>query len=158
LKYLGLTVGLLNSDIPPPKEKRIDISFVAYPSNSLRIKLLLFLKNYVTKRSLISFILLTGKFYNKMKIVIPHNKHAEIISNSKLSFSVQGAGFDTYCYWEIPFYSSTLVSQEPYIFIEINFVDGESAIFFRNFRELQRKMNDRISFLFQTVMTLNNVL
>lgn len=142
LKHLGLTIGLLNNDAYLTKEKKIDISFIAYPSSRLRIKLYFFLKNYIKKRSsLTSFILLTGKFYRKEKIVIPHRKYAEIIASSKLSFAVQGAGFDTYRYWEIPFYGSTLVSQKPYIYIEDNFVDGESAIFFRNFKELERKLD-----------------
>lgn len=142
IEHLGLTIGLLDSDISLPKEKKIDISFIAYPSSRLRIKLYFFLKNYVRKRrGLTSFILLTGKFYNKEKSVIPYSKYAEIIASSKLSFAVQGAGFDTYRYWEIPFYGSALVSQKPYIFIENNFVEGESAIFFRSFKELEKKLD-----------------
>jgi|GEM_PF-2276407 len=143
LEQLSLTVGSLNP-FKIPKNKIYDISFIAFPSNPLRVKLYSFLKSYAKKNKLKALLLLMDKHSSLIGgnlRVVPHEKYAKIIANSKLSFAVQGAGFDTYRYWEIPFYGSTLVSQKPYIFIENNFVDDESAIFFRNFEELERKLD-----------------
>jgi hypothetical protein len=120
------------------KNKSIDISFIASMTSSYRLDLYKFLVKYVKKRKLKADIRIVGKFG---KDWIPHNEYQTIVSNSKLSISAQGTGFDTYRYWEIPFYGSTLVSQKPFIFIENNFVDGESAIFFSNFKELERKLD-----------------
>ncbi|MCR6692205.1 MAG: glycosyltransferase [archaeon YNP-LCB-003-016] len=136
---LNLTVAtdMLNK-VNDDKNKSIDISFIASMTSSYRLELYKFLVKYVKKRKLKADIRIVGKFG---KDWIPHNEYQTIVSNSKLSISAQGTGFDTYRYWEIPFYGSTLVSQKPFIFIENNFVDGESAIFFSNFKELERKLD-----------------
>jgi len=135
LVSLNLTVG---TDIPykVANDKTIDISFISSIASPYRLELYKFLKKYIRKRNLKAYLKTTGK-----GDWIPYTEYQKILSSSKLSISVQGAGFDTYRYWEVPFYGSTLVSQKPFIFIENNFVDGESAIFFRNFKELERKLD-----------------
>lgn len=140
LVQLSLTVG--EDSFTITESKMYDISFISYPSSPLRIKVYSFLKKYAKKNRLTAFLFLGGKHSHLMGAhVIPYDKYINIIANSKLSFAIQGVGFDTYRYWEIPFCCSTLVSQKPYIFIENNFEDGENAIFFKSFKELEQKLD-----------------
>lgn len=70
---------------------------------------------------------------------VPKDRYVELLSGSKAAISVRGMGYDTDRYWEIPRFGSTLFSQKIPIFIENDFVDGESAVFFNNLAELKNK-------------------
>lgn len=61
------------------------------------------------------------------------------LAHSKASVSLRGMGYDCDRYWEIPGYGAMLLSQKIPLTIPNNFVDGESALFFKNYEELQHK-------------------
>lgn len=52
-----------------------------------------------------------------------------LLSASRISLSVRGAGDDTYRYWEIPYAGSLLLAEHPRTVIPDNFVDGVGAVF-----------------------------
>ncbi|MEM3833400.1 MAG: glycosyltransferase [Thermoprotei archaeon] len=123
---------------PNYNDKIYDISFVANLTSPLRIKVYYKLLEISRKYKLNSFLYLGRKFATG----IPWSKYVKIIAKSKLSVSVPGGSFDTARYWEIPYHGTALISWEPWIKIPNNFIDGESAIFFRKINELEKKILD----------------
>jgi hypothetical protein len=53
---------------------------------------------------------------------------------------VRGAGWDTYRYWEIPFFGSVLLSQRIPVAIPDNFVEDTEAVFFDTIPEFAAKL------------------
>jgi hypothetical protein len=121
---------------PDYDNKIYDLSFIANATSKLRIKIYYELLKISKMYKLKFFVYLGTKFCSG----IPWRRYAEIIAKSKLSISVPGAGFDTYRYWEIPYYGAALVSWKPWINIPNNFIEGESAVFFEDFNELEKKI------------------
>ncbi|MEM1610503.1 MAG: glycosyltransferase [Sulfolobales archaeon] len=119
------------------KEKDYDVSFIANLTNPLRRSTYEALMRLSKKRDLKIFVHL-GR--DPSKLNIPYSTYVDIISRSKISVSAPGAGFDTYRYWEIPCLGSALASWEPWIRIDNNFVNRESAIFFRDVNEMISKI------------------
>lgn len=66
------------------------------------------------------------------KCWISYADYATALRSSAIGISASGVGFDTYRYWEIPFFGGMLFSEYPTIEIPNNFTDGENAIFFRS--------------------------
>jgi hypothetical protein len=58
--------------------------------------------------------------------------YSQTLSRSKIGLSFGGAGFDTLRYWEIPYWDTMLLSEEPSIIIPDNFRHEESAVFCNN--------------------------
>lgn len=56
-----------------------------------------------------------------------------------IGVSVRGAGWDTYRYWEVPYFGAALVSQRMPIRIAGNLVEDSEAIFFDTVDEFWRK-------------------
>jgi hypothetical protein len=83
------------------------------------------------KNGLKAFINTSGK--------IGWNEYSKIINASKISLSLPGSGYDTFRYWEIPYYESALASPQLPIQIDNNFEDMHSAILFKNFKEFEEK-------------------
>lgn len=55
--------------------------------------------------------------------------YLEELAATKVAINIQGAGFDTLRYWEVPALGSVMVSEEPTILIPNNFIDGEHVRF-----------------------------
>jgi hypothetical protein len=123
---------------PNYNDKVYDISFIANATSPLRVKIYYKLLEISKRYRLKSFLYLGKEF----SFGIPWIKYIEIISKSKLSVSIPGGGFDTYRYWEIPYHGTALVSWEPWIKIPDNFINGESAIFFRKISEVEKIILD----------------
>ncbi len=62
------------------------------------------------------------------------------LRQAAIGFSGFGAGFDTVRYWELPAQGCMLLSQRSPLTIPHNFVDGESAVFFDDLRDLEEKL------------------
>lgn len=109
----------------------IDVSLVAKPTNKLRFVYSAALKN-IAKRY-------------RLNVYVNNNdlspfQYRNIILHSKLVVSLPGAGYDTFRYWEIPYYERCLLSYRLPITIEHNFIDHESALFFSSVREFEEKI------------------
>jgi hypothetical protein len=68
---------------------------------------------------------------------MPKAEYNALLASSLVCPSVRGAGWDTYRYWEIPFFGSVLLSQRLPIHIDDDFVDGEEAVFFATVEEFR---------------------
>ena len=126
----------INLTIPDHKFKKaehkiFDISFIGSITNPSRKSFVEKLQLFVKKNGLKAFISTSGK--------IGWNEYSKIINASKISLSLPGSGYDTFRYWEIPYYESALASPQLPIQINNNFEDMHSAILFKNFKEFEEK-------------------
>lgn len=67
------------------------------------------------------------------------------LSASRIGVSVRGMGWDTYRYWEIPYFGAALLAQRPGHVIPANLVEGREAVFYHaaaDFRTTLRRMMD----------------
>ena len=71
---------------------------------------------------------------------LPQDAYANQIANARIGLSFFGFGYDTVRYWELPAHSCMLLSERLPIHIPNNFVDGESAVFFEDLGELERRL------------------
>ncbi len=138
-KVEPLPFGIIDEGFNPPNEKIFDFCYIASPTIRKRTEICNFLDDYAKKNKLNAFISSGG---------VKRNKYLDIMAKSKIGISVRGEGFDTYRYWEIPYCSSMLISELPFIKIPNNFEEGKSAAFFSDTKELKEKIeyylkNDR---------------
>lgn len=59
---------------------------------------------------------------------------------SLVGVSVRGNGWDTYRYWEIPYFGAALLSQRLEIIIPNDFADGQEAVFYNNAEDFKFKL------------------
>ena len=80
----------------------------------------------------------TKIFFGNEPPLLYHN-YEELLARSKISLSVEGVGYDTFRYWEIPAHRTALLSTDVSKFIRIsdNFIDRKEAYFFNNKIELE---------------------
>jgi len=71
---------------------------------------------------------------------IPHHEYLQLLQNSKFSVAIQGAGWDTLRYWEIPAMGSVLCRIPSPIVIPNDFEDGVNCIEFNSPSELREKI------------------
>jgi hypothetical protein len=71
----------------------------------------------------------------------PKEDYFDMLRNCKIGLSLRGTGYDTIRYWEIPAYGAALLSQRLPLCLPHNFVDEESALYFDNADELERKID-----------------
>ncbi len=72
---------------------------------------------------------------------VPHSQYLDILSKSRFSIALKGAGYDSVRRWEIPCRGSVLCTDYAPITINNDFVDGESCIKFSSPKELIDKIN-----------------
>lgn len=60
-----------------------------------------------------------------------------LLGKSLIGVSVRGAGWDTYRYWEVPYFGALLLSQRLQIVIPSDFVENKEAVFFDDAASLQ---------------------
>ena len=66
--------------------------------------------------------------------------YAAAMRESRIGLNCFGFGFDTVRYWELPAHGCLLFSERPPISIPYNFRDAETAVFFDDLPDLDRKM------------------
>jgi hypothetical protein len=69
----------------------------------------------------------------------------EALSRSIAGLSAKGVGWDTYRYWEVPYFGAILVSQRLPIVIEDDFKEDQEAIFFSSQGEMRSKLSGLLS-------------
>lgn len=121
---------------PPPikgqTKKEYDVSFIGHNNNPERasyIDDINELKDTLNLRALIS------------TQIISRNEYLKSLKSSKAGLSLRGTGYDTWRYWEIPACGAMLLSQALPVLIPNDFVDGKSALYFRNREELKDRLN-----------------
>lgn len=64
---------------------------------------------------------------------------------SKIGISVRGGGWDTYRYWEVPYFGAMLMSQRTGIVIPNDFIPDQEAVFFSGVDEFRQKLRCMVS-------------
>jgi hypothetical protein len=64
-----------------------------------------------------------------------------ILRASKTGISIRGEGYDTFRYYEIPYFGALLIADKPTIHIENNFTDMVNSIFFNDVKDWQEKFD-----------------
>jgi Glycosyl transferases group 1/Methyltransferase domain len=67
--------------------------------------------------------------------------YAEALRTSRIGLNCFGLGFDTVRYWELPAHGCMLLSERPPIRIPHDFQDGETAVFFDDAPELEKRLS-----------------
>ena len=127
----SLNFTVLHHEYKKENDKDIDVSLIGRLTNWSRIK-------FVNKLKLI------GKTHGLNICVnnkgVSPEEYVSIIQRSKIAISLPGAGYDTFRYWEIPYYGTCLLSQRLPIEIQDNFINGVSALFFNGERDMEQSI------------------
>ena len=67
------------------------------------------------------------------------------LMGSLIGVSARGGGWDTYRYWEIPYFGAMLLSQRLEIVIPGDFIDGHEAMFFSGQEDFRKKLHQALS-------------
>lgn len=70
----------------------------------------------------------------------PKADYNRALRGSMIGVSVRGWGWDTYRYWEIPYFGACLLSEQMAIEIPGNFKDGEEAVFYTDENDMELKL------------------
>lgn len=62
------------------------------------------------------------------------------IAGAVVGVSIRGMGWDTYRYWEVPYFGAALLAQRPAHVIPANFEDGREAVFYDNPSDFRKKL------------------
>ncbi len=116
------------SDFIPFYSRMYDVSFIATLSNPFRETV----RDYLLEKA---NDLGLSLFVHVEKSPISRVKYLEVLSQSKTSISVSGAGKDCYRYWEIPAKGSVMIAEETGLCIE-NDYDSRHIFRFKDLRDL----------------------
>jgi spore maturation protein CgeB len=83
-----------------------------------------------------------GDYQERNKPRLSYRDYLTKIGQSKIAITVRGHGRDTVRYWEIPGYETLMFICDPGLEIPNDFVDGETAVFFKqDFSDLKEKID-----------------
>lgn len=71
---------------------------------------------------------------------LSQERYRRAILEARIGLSFFGFGFDTVRYWELAAHGCMILAERPLVRIPFNFVEGESAVFFDDLPELERKL------------------
>ena len=135
-----ITFGIIPEENPCyifPKEKKYLLSFIASGHNidGLRCQMFRMLKDFNNENIYyLDVERASGGF-------LPYKTYREILLDSKIGISIAGEGYDTYRYYEIPYFGAMLMADTPTIKFENNFTDMVNAVFFKNLMEFNEKLD-----------------
>lgn len=67
------------------------------------------------------------------------------LMESMIGISVRGNGWDTYRFWEIPYFGACMLAHRPGIVIPGEFVEGVEAVYFDNVTDFKAKLTDLLA-------------
>jgi Glycosyl transferases group 1 len=68
--------------------------------------------------------------YSAIESLVAKDRYNEDLARAAVGISARGMGWDTYRYWEVPYFGALLFSQNLGIVVPGDFVDGVEALFF----------------------------
>lgn len=114
-KVQPLPFAAIPEEREEPAERTIDLSFAAGETHPFRA-------DVARKLASMGFLPSPHKFDKKV--------YNGLLSRSWIGVSVRGNGWDTYRYWETPYFGALLVAQRSPLVIPDDFKEGEEAVFF----------------------------
>ena len=80
------------------------------------------------------------------EIPLSYRIYSDYLARSKVSVAIEGVGYDTYRYWEIPAHRTAMLSTNigKYIQINNNFEDRKEAYFFDKKEDIESALEDLI--------------
>jgi len=120
-----LPFGAIPEELPDVSEVNNPVFYLANNSSPIR--------NEVIQ-------VLMGMGYQVPTERIEKSEYNKGIASSVLAISSKGMGWDTYRYWEIPYFGTGLLSQRLEIVIPNDFIEGEEAEFFSTAVDLREKI------------------
>jgi len=120
-----ITFGIIDKyefDLIDYNKKHYDLSFIAsgHNINSLRCQMFRFLKQ--EKNDKIFYM----DVERDKRGMLSYAEYFNVLRNSKIGISIEGEGYDTYRYWEVPYFGAMLIADMPKIDISNNFIDMET--------------------------------
>jgi len=70
----------------------------------------------------------------------PPREYNHQLQRNRIGLDIAGVGFDTVRYWEVPAHGCMLLAERRPTVIPHNFRDGETAVFFDDLPDLERKL------------------
>lgn len=67
------------------------------------------------------------------------------LRSSLVGVAIRGMGWDTYRYWEIPYFGAALLAQRPGQVIPADFVEDEEAVFYDSPGDFRKKLGEMLS-------------
>jgi hypothetical protein len=140
----------------PFKDRQYDLSFVATSSHERRFKIAEYLKNVAPQKFGLNI------FVYVEKQPLPREEYLRVLSESRTSISMRGAGLDCYRYWEIASKGTVLISEDlnP-LLIKNDFLNRDHCFKFKyseDMMELERVLDDLKNYYFPEalqIMALN---
>jgi hypothetical protein len=119
---IPLPFGIVDVGFVPPAETKYDIALIGLPTSPERA----LVGQELNALSNAGYRVYLGP---ENGIRIPWPEYMRIMGSSRIGVSVQGLGYDTYRYWEIPYAGTLLLAETPQIVIPGNFVADHEAVF-----------------------------
>lgn len=121
-----LPFAAVPEDLPVPHNRHLPLLFHASFSSPIRHQIVTLLRD-------MDLPVVIGS--------VPKEQYNSLLSSSTLGISARGAGWDTYRYWEIPYFGCALLSERLPIVIPKNFSDGTEAVFYDGIKDFKTKLN-----------------
>jgi hypothetical protein len=136
-----ITFGIIDdrkSDLIFPIQKKYLLSFIASGHNlqGMRCQMFRKLRDFNDNENIFYLDVERSK-----EGYLSYKTYNEILFDSQIGISIAGEGYDTYRYWEIPYFGAMLMADTPTIKINDNFTDMDNAVFFKNLNEFEEKFN-----------------
>lgn len=78
-------------------------------------------------------------------------KYNLALTRSLVGVAARGNGWDTYRYWEIPYFGAAMLAQRPGIVIPEDFLDGREVIFYDDVDDMKRKLRAMVDDVDRTI-------
>lgn len=88
---------------------------------------------------------LTSMGFMPLNIRFEKAEYNKFLMGSMIGISARGGGWDTYRYWETPYFGAMLLSQRLDIVIPGDFVEGTEAVFYSGPDELKTKLRESLA-------------
>jgi hypothetical protein len=118
----SLPFGMIPEEVPAEEGRTTDVAF----RMALRSQMRVGIRNTLNS---------TG--YNLVDMPMTRSEYNRLLSRSLIGISARSSGWDTYRYWETPYFGCALLAERPRIEIPDNFRDGEEAVFFETLAGFQ---------------------
>lgn len=73
------------------------------------------------------------------------SKYNICLMRSLIGIAIRGNGWDTYRYWEVPYFGAAMLAQRPGIVIPRDFEEGKEAVFFDGIPDMRLKLREMLT-------------